>query len=215
MTLPTIKDICRTNSPQPMLDAFRILLPALQEMETNVNALLKEVITNVTIVRNGTDDAIIQLTKESGETLQSPAYGIEMWEDLDLSNLPTNFAEGQELMITLNQTAVESVATNWTTALGTNPEMSVHTLKPTIRMMLNSTTTNGTILSSIKIGTSAISGVEFMLEDVGYLNNTTETTTMFQLLPWAFNGAGLREGTGVSVSRSNITTYVESIKRRL
>ena len=45
--------------------------------------------------------------------------------------------------------------------------------------------------------------------------NTSESTTMSQLIPVGFNGGGAQEGIGVSIMRSNITTYIESIKRKL
>ena len=215
ISIPSIKDVCRTNSPQPLLDAMRVLFPYFEELTTTVNSLAEEVITDVTIVRNGTDDAIIQLTKESGETLQSPAYGIEMWESLELENLPTDFSEGQELMVTFLQTITENNPASWTTAISTNPSASAQTVKPVIRFMLSTASVQGALMQSINVGQNAITGLEFIVEDVSYWNNTTNTTTIAQLIPFGFNSASTQQGTGISLSRSNITTYIESIKRKL
>lgn len=212
----TIKKLCPRNTDTNLIYAMRKIQEQADSLQTQIDALQAELITNVTIVRNGTDDAIIQLTKESGETIQSPAYGIEMWETLDLSNLPTNFAEGQDLMITFLDSIDELSATNWTTAPSTNPTRSANTtIERTIRFKLKSNTIQGSVMLGVKTSQTAISFLEFMVEDIQYLNNTGDNITMFQLIPVGFNGGGAQEGTGLSIMRSNITSYIESIKRKL
>ena len=139
-----------------------------------------------------------------------------MWETLDLSNLPTNFAEGQDLMITFLDSIDELSATSWTTAPTTNPTRSANTtIERTIRFKLKSNTIQGSVMLGVKTSQTAISFLEFMVEDIQYLNNTGDNITMFQLIPVGFNGGGAQEGTGLSIMRSNITSYIESIKRKL
>ena len=216
MVTNTIKKLCPRNTDTNLIYAMRKIQEQNEELQSQIDALQAELITNVTIVRNGTDDAIIQLTKESGETIQSPAYGIEMWETLDLSNLPTNFAEGQDLMITFLDSIDELSATSWTTAPTTNPTRSANTtIERTIRFKLKSNTIQGSVMLGVKTSQTAISFLEFMVEDIQYLNNTGDNITMFQLIPVGFNGGGAQEGTGLSIMRSNITSYIESIKRKL
>lgn len=212
----TIKNICIRNTDSNLIYAMRKLLKINTDLQEQITALQGEIVNNVAIVRNGTDDAIIQLTKENGETIQSPAYGIEMWETLDLSNLPTNFAEGQEVMVTFLDSIDELTASAWNTAPTTNPTYSANTtIERTIRFKIKSNEIQGSVMLGIKTSQTAISFLEFMVEDVGYLNSTSEATTMFQLIPVGFNGGGAQEGIGLSISRSNITTYIESIKRKL
>lgn len=216
ITIPSIKQLCRKNSPTPLIECMQILQPILSDMASQINALTGEVIESVSLVHDSDSKACIQLVKENGESIQSPEYGIEIWEDLDLSNLPTNFAEGQDLMITFLDTIDELSSTNWTTAPTTNPTRSANTtIERTIRFKLKSNTIQGSVMLGVKTSQTAISFLEFMVEDIQYLNNTGDNITMFQLIPVGFNGGGAQEGTGLSIMRSNITSYIESIKRKL
>ena len=212
ITIPSIKQLCRKNSPTPLVECMQILQPILSDMASQINALTGEVIESVSLVHDSDSKACIQLVKENGESIQSPDYGI----DLDLSNLPTNFAEGQDLMITFLDSIDELSATSWTTAPTTNPTRSTNTtIERTIRFKLKSNTIQGSVMLGVKTSQTAISFLEFMVEDIQYLNNTGDNITMFQLIPVGFNGGGAQEGTGLSIMRSNITSYIESIKRKL
>lgn len=195
---------------------IRVLCELMQEVVDTTNALTGELISDVALVRDSNDNVCIQLTKENDETIQSPAYGIEMWETLDLSNLPNNFASGQELMITFLTNASEYNATGWTTAPTTLPtETNQTTIHPTVRFKLVSDTKQGTMMTAIQASTTAVNYVEVMVEDVGYWNNSNENTTFMQMYPTVFNGGGLQAGTGIMINRSNVTSYIESIKRKL
>lgn len=194
---------------------IRVLCDIMQEVVDTTNALTGELITNVSLVRDSNDNVCIQLTKENDETIQSPAYGIEMWETLDLSSLPTNFAEGQELMITLLPTADAFTGTAWATAPTDNPTMSNKALQNTVRVRLTTGLPQGSMLTSIKVEQNGISGVELIVDDVTYWNGTGGTEIFMQLIPFVFNGGNVQEGTGVSIMRNNVSQYIESIKRKL
>lgn len=216
ITTPTIKQLCRKNSPTPLVECMQTLHTFLTEITENINTMKGEIINDVSLIHDSDDNVCIQLTKENGETIQSPQYGIEIWETLDLDNLPTNFAEGQELMITFLDNAYELNTTDWNTAISTLPTFDTEvTIKPTIRFMLKSATRQGTLLFGFHSSTSAMSMVEFMVEDIQYLNDPNTITTMFQIYPIAFNGQSIQNGANVSITRTNISTYIESIKRKV
>ena len=194
---------------------IRVMCEIMEEVVNTTNALTGELISNVSLIRDSNDNMCIQLTKENEETIQSPAYGIEMWETLDLPNLPTNFAEGQELMITLLPTADAFTGTAWATAPTINPTMSNKALQNTVRVRLTTGLPQGSMLTSIKVEQNGISGVELIVDDVTYWNGTGGTEIFMQLIPFVFNGGNVQEGTGVSIMRNNVTQYIESIRRKL
>lgn len=216
ITTPTIKQLCRTNSPAPLIECMQILHPVISEIVDNINTMKGELIQSVSLVHDDNDKVCIQLVKENEEVIQSPMYGIEIWETLDLDNLPTNFAEGQELMITFLDNAYEVNTTDWNTSISTLPTFDTEvTIKPTLRFMLKSATRQGTLLFGFHSSTSAMSMVEFMVEDIQYLNDPNTITTMFQIYPIAFNGQSVQNGANISITRTNITTYIETIKRKM
>lgn len=195
---------------------IRILCDIFDELNTTINGITEELITSINFTNNTSDDGVyVQLTKESGETLDSSVLPIEVWETLDLSNLPTNFAEGQELMITLLPTADAFTGTAWATAPTDNPTMSNKALQNTVRVRLTTGLPQGSMLTSIKVEQNGISGVELIVDDVTYWNGTGGTEIFMQLIPFVFNGGNVQEGTGVSIMRNNITQYIESIRRKL
>ena len=180
-----------------------------------ISSLQGEIINDVALVRD-TDSVSIQLKKENETTVQSPDYGIELWETLDLSNLPTNFADSTELLVTFLVQADEKNVTNWATAFTDNPTMSADTtMYPMVRFKLHEDTVNGTVVLATKYSTSSVNAVELTIENYAYWNNTEPTTAIMRLTPIVFNGSAVQEGTGISISRNNISTYVESIKRKL
>ena len=185
------------------------------KQQDNIDALNGEIIETVVLSRNDSEGVYVQLQKENGESITSQTLGIEVWETLDLSNLPTNFAEGQELMITLLPTADAFTGTSWATAPATNPTMSNKSLQNTIRVKLTTGLTQGSMMTSIKVESNAISGVEMVVDDVTYWNGTAGTEIFMQLIPFVFNAGNVQEGVGISITRSNVSTYIESIKRKL
>lgn len=183
--------------------------------DTIVSSLQGEIVNGVTLVRD-TDTIKIQLNKENESVVQSPDYGIELWETLDLSNLPTNFADSTELLVTFLVQADEKNVANWTTAFTDNPTMSTDTtMYSMVRFKLHEDTVNGTVVLTTKYSTSSVNAVELTIENYAYWNNTEPTTAIMRLTPIVFNGSAVQEGTGISISRNNISTYVESIKRKL
>ena len=133
-----------------------------------------------------------------------------------MSNLPTNFATGQELMITFLPNASEFNGTGWTTAPASIPtETNNTTIQPTIRFKINSDTMQGTQMIAVQASTTAINYLELMVEDISYWNNTSQNNTIMQIYPTVFNGGGIQVGSGISINRTNIGSYVESIKRKL
>lgn len=193
----------------------RILYNEMLKQKENIDALNGEIIETVVLSRNDSEGVYVQLQKENGESITSQTLGIEVWETLDLSNLPTNFAEGQELMITLLPTADAFTGTAWATAPATNPTMSNKSLQNTVRVKLTTGLTQGSMMTSIKVESNAISGVEMVVDDVTYWNGTAGTEIFMQLIPFVFNAGNVQEGVGVSITRSNVSTYIESIKRKL
>ena len=193
----------------------RLLYKEITEQKENIDALNGEIIETVVLSRNDSEGVYVQLQKENGESITSQTLGIEVWETLDLSNLPTNFAEGQELMITLLPTADAFTGTAWATAPATNPTMSNKSLQNTVRVKLTTGLTQGSMMTSIKVESNAISGVEMVVDDVTYWNGTAGTEIFMQLIPFVFNAGNVQEGVGVSITRSNVSTYIESIKRKL
>ena len=185
------------------------------KQQDNIDALNGEIIETVVLSRNDSEGVYVQLQKENGESITSQTLGIEVWETLDLSNLPTNFAEGQELMITLLPTADAFTGTSWATAPATNPTMSNKSLQNTIRVKLTTGLTQGSMMTSIKVESNAISGVEMVVDDVTYWNGNSGTEIFMQLIPFVFNAGNVQEGVGISITRSNVSTYIESIKRKL
>lgn len=193
----------------------RLLYKQLKEQSENIIALNGEIIENIVLSRNDSEGVYVQLQKENGESITSQTLGIEVWETLDLSSLPTNFAEGQELMITLLPTADAFTGTAWATAPTDNPTMSNKSLQNTVRIRLTTGLPQGSMLTSIKVEQNGISGVELIVDDVTYWNGTGGTEIFMQLIPFVFNGGNVQEGTGVSIMRSNVTQYIESIRRKL
>ena len=193
----------------------RMLYNNILKQQENIDALNGEIIETVVLSRNDSEGVYVQLQKENGESITSQTLGIEVWETLDLSNLPTNFAEGQELMITLLPTADAFTGTAWATAPSTNPTMSNKSLQNTVRVKLTTGLTQGSMITSIKVESNAISGVEMVVDDVTYWNGTAGTEIFMQLIPFVFNAGNVQEGVGVSITRSNVSTYIESIKRKL
>lgn len=193
----------------------RILYNDMLKQQENIDTLNGEIIETVVLSRNDSEGVYVQLQKENGESITSQTLGIEVWETLDLSNLPTNFAEGQELMITLLPTADAFVGTAWATAPASNPTMSNKSLQRTVRVTLTTGVTQGSMLASVKVEQNGISGVELTVDDVTYWNGTAGTEIFMQLIPFVFNAGNVQEGTGVSIQRSNVTQYIESIRRKL
>ena len=118
-------------------------------------------------------------------------------------------------MITLLPTADAFTGTAWATAPATNPTMSNKSLQNTVRVKLTTGLTQGSMMTSIKVESNAISGVEMVVDDVTYWNGTAGTEIFMQLIPFVFNSGNVQEGVGVSITRSNVSTYIESIKRKL
>ena len=93
--------------------------------------------------------------------------------------------------------------------------MTNKALQNTVRVRLTTGLPQGSMLTSIKVEQNGISGVELIVDDVTYWNGTGGTEIFMQLIPFVFNGGNVQEGTGVSIMRSNVTQYIESIRRKL
>lgn len=195
-----------------LIDLFNGFNDEINTINTHLTALDGEIPESLNMVRD-TDSFTIQLLKENGESLVTSDINAELWETLDLSNLPTNFTDGTELMITFLSSVNSQTATDWNTAVGTNPTVGNHTGENTIRIKLKTGTTHSAYLQSIQVDSTAVTGCQVMIESVPNWNNTANS--IITMIPFAFNGAGLQEGVGISILRSNITTYIESIKRKL
>lgn len=140
--------------------------------------------------------------------------GGEVWEEIDLSNIPTNWSVGDRIKVKPNiyQPSVPSTATTWTSDIS-GITYSVNRYRtPIIEFELDSKNAGATAFVPIHMEYNNV------MFNITYIRCTLEATSytpnsnMFYLGAVSFNGSGLTK-TSTAVTSSNISTYIGKMWR--
>lgn len=164
--------------------------------------------TTIGGVKNGGN-----VTIEADGTMNTTGGSSDDWEVLTLSNLPTDFAIGDELEIVFKASASANSIGSWD-------------IEPT---SINITASSNILrIARVKLSSNTDSyfgvNVFTLIKDYGIITTTidivygvnkwnSQTNSLFTLKASIFNGAG-NSTDSQEINRSNISSYVYSMKRK-
>ncbi len=136
------------------------------------------------------------------------------WETLDLSNLPTDFSDGDTLLIDFKCFS-SGTATSWTSAIS---NLSINSQAENISypILVNLIENAGSNVNCNKIiNISSAGGYEsYLLISIVYPVSTINSGgSLLRITASAFNGAGPYRLGNTTINRTNISEYIRSIKR--
>lgn len=139
------------------------------------------------------------------------------WEVLNLSSLPTDFADGDVLKMIIAAVPTADT-TSWNIA-PTNPgigDIPDNNTGEVIEIRLTSGYYPRNRSAIISVGSGVYRLCILLLDDVENIsswNNPSTSTRLFKFRTIAFNAAG-RESSATAINRSNIATYVSKMWRK-
>ena len=143
-----------------------------------------------------------------------PTSSGEVWEEINLSNIPTNWSIGDRIKVEprIYKPSVPSTATSWTSDISGITYRATSYRAPLIEFELDSKTAPATTFVPFHMEYNNvmlnISFIRCTLEPSKYTTNST----MFYLGAVTFNGSGLTE-TSTGVTSSNIRNYIVKMWR--
>lgn len=188
----------------------------MAELQTTVNGHTEE-ITAVNTIANRAFDAVTltdsMLTLERGnggtESVILPSGGGNGWEELDLTNLPTDFSTFDTILL-YTKVAPWSSNESWTTK-PTNIQFNTaaNTNTPTI-IHINASNQPCNV-SYLNTESGGVVGIKIFRVNGATDWNSTDNE-LFAFDSFIFNGAGYKS-VRTSVTRSTLATYVTSMYR--
>ena len=145
--------------------------------------------------------------------------GSSGWEEIDLSNLPTDFANTDELMILLKvKPFLSGTPATWTTAINASNlslDDATYAEYPTPILHVKSNGVYGCKFGIFDNGTNSIMyyalGMNLVFKQTENLNGTSNWLALYA---FAFNGSNFVQTSATNVKRSNITTYIDKMYRK-
>ena len=180
--------------------------------ESKVNALTPSVSVNeevsppqITVSING-----------KSSTANLPGGGNDGWEVIDLDNIPTDFTVGDEVefIIGVSLTRAFDGPDSWNESFSGTIELRSWPELPRIAKITIPPGYGGYIAANVatKIDDNFIE--IYSINTVNGVDNwNTQTANLFKLTAVLFNGSGI-SSVSYNINRSNIKTYVNSMKRK-
>ena len=143
----------------------------------------------------------------SGNVEPTEVRGGEVWEEVNLSNFPTDWVAGDRIKIQFKCTPYLSASgLTWTSTLPTPEIQTISYYSEMIEVyLIDSGPENNTIFQFRQID-SVVYYLHFRLNSVTFWDS--ESSTLFWITPYCFNGKSSKKGSDVTIRPNNITTYV-------
>ena len=158
-------------------------------------------------------DTHLVLTKGNGNSdeIVLPSSGEGEWVDLDLTNLPTDFKEGDIIEISTNL-YVSATASSWATQPSiSNVDKSSTFYQSVIIPMSSHTFYVGTPVVLSLTESYLITAMQILYEGISGWNNPN--ASIFTIIAAAFNGKAI-VFKDITINHTNISTYITKIRRK-
>ena len=185
----------------------------VQSVKTDLQGQITAISPTVSVNEEVDPPTITVNVNGKSSTANLPVGGGSEWEKLDLSNLPTDFAEGDIVIIHSNVTT-RGTSSGWSTGVtdskinftpGSNDSFTALVLRSTAYVASN---TGSLYMSGSYISFTAINNVNSLSD----WNNISSNPTIFTYTGFCFNGArpSVQSST---VNRTNIQNKVTAMYR--
>ena len=196
----------RVNTAEGQIVTAQNDISAIKTKNTQQDTAINE---KVSIAQGAANAGKALVVGSDGNVTPGEISGGEVWEELDISNLPTDFSANDRVKIAFGFT-VSGSANNWTTApssigIGTTDYIT----SSIIEIILPESTHNmkNIIFTDKNSKYMAEAYISYIYE-----YNSWNNSNMFDISPLAFNGAGVKS-TNYNVTRSTISQFIKKMWR--
>lgn len=179
---------------------------------TNAQADLSSKQDTLTFDTVPTANSANPITSGGVYTALESAGGGEVWEEVDLTNFPTDWTEKDRFKIIFNVTPGASSVSSWTSKPSTafiNIDKYSTYRRKVLEFSLEGSVIDRTLIN-FKEGTNCLLFSDVGLNPASYFNGSG---TIFSLYGFAFNAGGVTVSSVLNVTRSNLAQCVYKMWR--